>query len=162
MIANPIGPIVDQLNLQTRLLKNVISGIGDEAAHRKLEGSQNHAAWITGHLVSSRYDLARMIGINDKEPFPELFGNRKAIQAEIKYPSMNELTNGWDEIGRKLTERLSKMTGEELNRPTPFPLPTGNNTIFGFAAFISHHEAYSIGQLSIFRRFLGLSAMSYK
>jgi len=51
MATNSIGPIVDQLNLQTRLLKNVISGISDETAHKKLEGSPNHAAWITGHLV---------------------------------------------------------------------------------------------------------------
>jgi hypothetical protein len=162
MVTNSIGPIVDQLNLQTRLLQNVISGINDEAAHKRLEGSPNHAAWITGHLVSSRYDLGNMIGINDKEPFPELLGNRKAIQPDLKYPSMSELTKGWDEIGKKLTKRLSEMTDEELSKPTPFPIPTGNNTILGLAAFISHHEAYSIGQLSIFRRFLGLSAMSYK
>lgn len=80
----------------------------------------------------------------------------------MKYPSMNELTKGWDEIGERLTRRLSEMTNEELNKPLPFPIPTGNNTIVGLAAFISHHETYSIGQLSIFRRFPGLSAMSYK
>ncbi len=75
---------------------------------------------------------------------------------------MDELTKGWDEIGKKLTARLSEMTDEELYSPTPFQIPTGNNTLQGLAAFISHHEAYTIGQLSIFRRFLGLSAMSYQ
>jgi len=49
MVTNPIGPIVDQLNLQKRLLKNVISGVSDEAANKKLEGAPNHVAWITGH-----------------------------------------------------------------------------------------------------------------
>ena len=75
---------------------------------------------------------------------------------------MDELTKGWDDIGKKLTTHLSEMTDEELNKPSPFPIPTGNNTLQGLAAFISHHEAYTIGQLSIFRRFLGLSAMSYQ
>lgn len=153
---------MDQLNLQTRLFKNVISGIDEEAAHKKIEGSPNHAAWIAGHLVSSRYILVNMIGMTDKEPHPELFANRKGIQADVKYPSMDELTKGWDEIGKKLTARLSEMTEEELSNPTPFQIPTGNNTLQGLAAFISHHEAYTIGQLSIFRRFLGLSAMSYQ
>ena len=162
MLTKSIGSIVDQLNLQTRLFKNVISGIDDEAAHKKLEGSPNHAVWITGHLVSSRYDLANMIGITDKEPFPELFGNRTGIQQDVKYPSMNVLTKGWDEIGKKLTKRLSEMTDEELDKPLPFAIPSANNTILGLAAFISHHEAYSIGQLSIIRRFLGLNAMSYE
>jgi hypothetical protein len=93
-----------------------------------------------------------MIGINDKEPHAELFANRKPIQPDIKYPSIPELTKGWDDIGKKLTERLSEMTDEELSKPTPFPVPTGNNTLQGFAAFISHHEAYTIGQLSIFQK----------
>src|SRR4051794_9308522 len=125
MATNSIAPIVDQLNLQTRLFKNVISGISDEAAHKKLEGSPNHVAWITGHLVSSRFGLVNMIGINDKEPYPELFANRKQIQPDIKYPSIPELTKGWDDIGKKLTERLSEMTDEELSKLTPFPVPTG-------------------------------------
>ncbi len=162
MATNSIAPIVDQLNLQTRLFKNVISGINDEAAHKKLDGSPNHAAWIAGHLVSSRYILVNVIGITDKEPFPELFANRKSIQPDVEYPSMDELTKGWDNIAKKLTARLSEMTDEDLSKPSPFPIPTGNNTIQGIAAFISHHEAYTIGQLSIFRRFLGLSAMSYQ
>ncbi len=68
MKTNSIAPIVDQLNLQTRLFKNVISGIDEEAAHKKIEGSPNHAAWIAGHLVSSRYLLVNMIGMMTKNP----------------------------------------------------------------------------------------------
>jgi len=72
---------------------------------------------------------------DDKEPHPELFANRKGIQADVKYPSMDELTKGWDEIGKKLTARLSEMTEEELSNPTPFQIPTGNNTLQGPCRF---------------------------
>jgi hypothetical protein len=104
--------------------------------------------------------IANVLGANVQEPFPHLFAQGKGMQKNEAYPSLTELTKGWDSVSQKLSEKLNSLTEAELNANAPFPTPCGT-TIKDFLAFCAHHEAYTIGQIGIFRRFLGYPAMKY-
>jgi hypothetical protein len=149
-----------QFSLQEKLFTNVLSGIKNEDSHKRINQNTNHLAWLTGHIVSTRYMMLNVLGINSTEPFPDLFAQGKGVQADVTYPSLSELTKDWKTISEKLNERLNSISEEELEANAPFPTPLGS-TIKDFISFCSHHEAYTIGQLGLYRRFHGYEAMKY-
>ncbi len=156
-----LQPAIEAFKLQTRLYRNVTKDISEEHAKGIVGGSPNNIAWITGHLFSTRHMLGTVLGITDREPFPELFERGKGMQQGVEYPAMEELTNGWEEFSEKIIARLANMTEDELQAEAPVQTPISENTLRGFITFICHHEAYHIGQLSLARRHFGYEPMSY-
>lgn len=156
-----LQPVIEAIKLQTRLFNNVTKDITEEHARAHVAGSPNHISWITGHLVSTRYMLGSVLGLTDKEPFPALFERGQGIQDDAAYPSMKQLTAGWDELAEKIMERLESLNEDDLNADPPIQTPVAENTLRGFITFICHHEAYHIGQLSLIRRIFGYEPMSY-
>ncbi len=159
-MTNSIKHLISQFNLQTRLFNNVTVGVTDSDAQTQMNENTNHAAWLTGHIVSTRFMLANVLGLNVKEPFPALFENGKGLDKAAKYPSMAELTKDWKDLSEKMVVALSSLNEAALENKMPRPVPTGD-TIGDFIAFLIHHEAYTIGQLGISRRFFGLEGMKY-
>lgn len=159
-MSNSIKHLVSQFNLQTRLFNNVTVGVNDDHSHVQMNNNTNHIAWLTGHTVSTRYMLANVLGLRVQEPFPTYFENGRGIDKNVKYPSMGELTKDWTTISEKIEPVLKNLSEEALDNTAPFSVPTGN-TLGDFISFLMHHEAYTIGQLGISRRYVGLDAMKY-
>jgi hypothetical protein len=120
----------------------------------------NHAAWLAGHLVSTRYMLANVSGLQLAEPNPELFGNGKGLEVTATYPGLASVASQWEEISHKLTQHLKGLNSKSLTQKAPFPTPAGE-TLADFVTFLVHHEAYHLGQLGILRRYFGKEAMKY-
>ncbi|MBX2870703.1 MAG: DinB family protein [Saprospiraceae bacterium] len=158
-----LASVIDQFHLQTRLFENVVQDFREEHLHERLNGITNHVAWIVGHLVSGRYLAAYVLGVPAREPYPELFAKGKGLDEHTTYPSLAELTKDWPDISEKLLARLETLSERELNAeaPVPSPMTPTNQSLRGFITFISHHEAYHIGQLGILRRYFDLEAMGY-
>ncbi|MDB5051303.1 MAG: hypothetical protein JWO30_4374 [Fibrobacteres bacterium] len=104
--------------------------------------------------------LANVLGIQVQEPFPNLYQNGKGMDTSAKYPSMKELTKDWNSISETVITALNAISDEALDKKGPQPVPTGD-TLGDFVSFIIHHEAYTLGQLGIFRRFHGMEPMKY-
>ena len=157
-----LQPVIEAFKMQTHLFLNVTSDITEEHAKAHFGGSPNHIAWITGHLVSTRYMLAVWCwGLPTGNPILNFLKAGKGIQDDIDYPSMNKLIAGWEDLAEKLIDRLESLTEDELQADPPIQTPIGDNTLRGFITFICHHEAYHIGQLSILKRHFGYEPMSY-
>lgn len=159
-MSNYIKPILSQFNLQTRLFKNATSGVNDADAQTRLNQNTNHIAWLAGHTASTRFMLANVLGVKVNEPFPEHFQNGKGLDPDANYPSMSELTKDWDSVSEKVATALEALPEEALGQKMPRPVPTGE-TLGDFLTFLSHHEAYTIGQIGIARKFFGQDAMKY-
>ena len=155
-----MNQIIAQFELQTKLFKNATTAF-NEADAGKSTGEANHAKWLIGHTVSGRYMIANILGLNQSEPFPDLFSNLKGIQKDIQYPSMADLTKDWDAISEKVIGRLKEMTDADFNAPEPFPHPMSDGTLKGVFGFFAHHEAYTLGQIGYIRRIFGMEAMKY-
>jgi uncharacterized damage-inducible protein DinB len=161
-----IQPVLQQFTLNTKLFNNVLQDIPDDAGSEQMNEHVNHLQWIAGHLVNARY--APFFGLNLSFPYYELYTdltqppphNRK-IDPSLVYPSLSELKKYWNEISPPFLEALSKLNEEQLATDIPFGVPTGKNFL-ALLNFIASHESYHIGQMSIIRKYLGKSAMSYK
>ena len=159
-MSNSIKHLISQFNLQTRLFNNVTAGVSDAVSQQRMNSHTNHIAWLTGHLVSTRFMFANALGIQAKEPFPELFENGKGMDPKAKYPAMEALTKDWNSISEKIAGALQALDEKALSNKMPRPVPTGE-TLGDFIAFLMHHEAYTIGQVGIVRRYFDLEAMKY-
>ncbi|HLK29260.1 MAG TPA: DinB family protein [Puia sp.] len=161
--------IAKQFALHSRLFNNVLEGVEESQAGKRLTEEVNHLQWIAGHLANARYNYAPMVGLNDVFPYKDLYmdstapppGNR-AISATIKYPSLSEILKLWNSYSPSFVEAVSKLSDAQLSAEMPFGTPIGDKTMLGFFGFLTSHESYHIGQMSIIRKYLGLSAMSYK
>ena len=163
-----IQPVVKQFEMQTRLFNNVLEEIEDIKGSERLSEHVNHLQWIAGHLTNSRYGIATGLGIKASFPYKEQYTDpteppphNRSIHASVKYPSLTEIKKSWNDLAAQFSEKISGLSDEQLASGIPFPVPTGK-TYRDLLSFIASHESYHIGQMSIIRKYLGLSAMSYK
>lgn len=159
-MGNSIKYLIAQFDLQSRLFHNVTAEISDEDSTKRINENTNHIAWLTGHTVSTRYDLANIMGIQVQEPFPDFFRNGKGMDGSAEYPSMKELTKDWNSISQTLRSAINASSEDALDKKGPPPVPA-DVSLGEYISFIIHHEAYTLGQLGIFRRFHGLEPMKY-
>lgn len=148
-----------QLDLHTRLFRNVVEGLEEEKDRRPNEFT-NHIAWLAGHLVSTRYMLANLMGAGLAEPFPGQFEHGKGIDPNGVYPYISEQLAGWEEATNALNSNWPDFESSDLTVELPQATPLGKDKA-SFTTFILHHEAYHLGQLGILRRYYGKEAMKY-
>jgi uncharacterized damage-inducible protein DinB len=163
-----IQPVIRQFELQTRLFNNVLEGIEDIKGSKRLSEQVNHLQWIAGHLTNSRYGLAAGLGMKESFPYKEQYTDpteppphNRALSDSVQYPSLTEIKKSWNGFAADFIGKISGLNEEQLSSGIPFPVPTGK-TFRDLLSFIASHESYHIGQMSIIRKYLGLSAMSYK
>jgi hypothetical protein len=160
-------PVSKQFTLQSRLFNNVLDGVADPKGSERLSDYVNHLQWIAGHLTNSRYRLAPLLGLVNNFPYTEIYNDlsqppphNRTIDPSVKYPSLTDIKKTWNNYAAGFVEKVSGLTSEQLGIETPITVPTGK-TLSDLLSFISSHESYHIGQMSIIRKYLGLPAMSY-
>jgi hypothetical protein len=168
-IMSKIKIIAEQFALHSKLFNNVLRDVEDIQGNSRVSEQVNHLQWIAGHLANARYNYTTMIGLNKTFPFRELYvdptkpppGNRE-IDISLSYPSLTEITTLWNDLAEDFVAGISALSDEQAATALPFGTPIGDNSMLGFFGFLSSHEVYHIGQMSLIRKYLGLPAMSYQ
>ncbi len=145
----------------TTFFRNVLEGISDEDAHRRMESKANHIAWLAGSLVQQRYELANLLtGESHKQKADDLFKDYQGIKDGTQYPTLLSYREDWDEVTPILREALVNTTDETLDKI--FEMEDMKMPYFELVAFSIHREAYFIGQIGLWRRILGYEPMKYQ
>ena len=163
-----ILPVSKQFALQSRLFNNVLEGIEEPNGLERLNDHVNHLQWIAGHLTNSRYRFSPMLKLDGDFPYADRYNDfsqppphNRAIDASVKYPTLSEIKKYWNELAGRFVNGISGLSSDQLGAETPVTVPTGK-TLSDVLSFLASHESYHIGQMSIIRKYLGMSAMSYK
>src|SRR5687768_2923460 len=85
-------------DLHTDYFHRVLDKIDDKDRHNRLNTKANHMAWLSGSLVQSRFEMAKLFGHDDQQQAHELFDNYKGIQDGATYPSLKTYIEDWDRI----------------------------------------------------------------
>lgn len=149
------APIIQSFQMQTAFFGKSIDGISEESATKIINKDVNHIAWIAGHIVSCRYMLCGMMGLQVTEPYPEIFGNLKGIQEATDYPPLSSLLETLNEVTEQLIKKLSEMDEEELHKEA------FGGRLIDIILFFAYHEAYHIGQIGMLRKALGYEAIKH-
>lgn len=143
----------------TGFYQKALDGISEKDMHNRLGTEANHPAWIAGSLVQQRILMAGDAGKDFVQSGAELFKDYKGIQADAKYPSAKEYLEDWKRITPLAREGLVKISDEKLD--SDFEMPQMKMTYYELISFSIYREANMIGQLALWRRLLGYSAIKY-
>ena len=154
-------PLADILRLNTRLFRNCLQDLTDDAARARPNGTTNSAAFVAAHLAESRFFLLKRLGVERPSPLERYLGGWKSIEQIREWPTLTEIQEAWTEASHGLRDRLAVMTAAELDAPNQTRFPVRDMTVLGVLGFLVQHDSYHIGQLSLLRKHAGLPAMSY-
>lgn len=161
--------LLAQYDLHGVLYNNVIAGISDEESNQTVAGMKNTAKWIAGHMLWDQGILAKIGGVKLDIPWAYHFMSKEgATEDDLKapkceLPTLQMIRDKWQEILPVIRNGLEGISNDQLEQQidTRHPMYKFDDTLAGLWAYANHHHAYSIGQLSIFRRALGKGAMGY-
>ena len=147
--------------MNAELLNRMLADVPQELMCRQLHGVKNHAAWQVGHLAFVRAGMAQVLGA---EPVlgPEWQGKfgrgTEPVDDPAAYPSKEQLLAAYARAHRASVEAIRRADDATLDGPTPLPglakrFPTKRLLIIGM---FGSHEGLHLGQLSVWRRLVGL------
>ncbi|HEY5219275.1 MAG TPA: DinB family protein [Gemmatimonadaceae bacterium] len=155
-----IAPL-EILRLNSRLLRNCLQGMTDEQSLGRPDDRANSAIWVAVHMTRSRYGLLKRLGVELANPLPPHVIAAKSIDEVTEWPPVADVVSAWNAAARALESRISAVTAAELDAPVDVKFPVHEQTNFGALVFLTQHDAYHLGQLSLLRKQAGLPAMSY-
>lgn len=150
-----------QYDLQASIFSKNLDGITDAEANKRINNA-NSLAWIAGHTVDIQYNLAMLLGLATENPYAEQFAFGKTFDPKADYPTLSKLKADWEALTPKISAALSNLTEEQLNAKPPFTIPFPEQSMRGLYAFQMHHLGYELGQIGLYRKFLGKSAFTYQ
>lgn len=158
--------LITQYNLHQRLYLNALEGFSDEETNQRpySDKNLNHVKYLAGHLLNSQYGLSLIAGIQPEVKWNDLFAvmGQSEAKDDFPYPSIEEIKNEWNALFEITQRRLSRLTDDELQQSPPPPFQELAESKGELWAFINHHQAYHIGQISILRKAFGKKPMSYE
>lgn len=155
-----------QFELHQKLYNNVLEGFTDEETNQRpyADENVNHVKYLAGHLLNSQYGLMMIAGLTPEVKWNDLFAvmGRSKAKDNFDYPAIEEIMEEWNHWHEPTLKGLKRLTDHKLEQS---PLPPFNRVAASNGelwAFINHHQAYHIGQISILRKVFGKEPMSYE
>jgi uncharacterized damage-inducible protein DinB len=159
-------PLIIQFDLHHRLFNNVLEGFTDEETNQRLDGYPeiSHVKYLAGHLLNSQYGIAAIAGLNPEVKWNDLFAvmGRSTARNNYTYPHVDQIRDEWNGMHKNTRTGLLSLTQKDLDKSPPPPFDQVSKSVGQLWAFISHHQAYHIGQIGILRRAFGKEPMSYE
>ena len=123
----------------------------------------NHAAWVIGHLANTCDFAGKLLGLEPAGPheWAQLFGNRSSpVPDPSRYPDKDALLKALEEGHARVASAFTQVDQARLSArseagPAQFFPTVGEMVTFIMTA----HEATHLGQLSAWRRAIGLKSV---
>ncbi len=141
--------------------QRLVGEIADERLAEQPVAGVNHPAWILGHLAWTADGALGMLGAQKALPaeWETLFGRGSKPSAQRGlYPAKDDLWRAVEQGYQQVRQKAATASPEQLSRPTTNPraketLPTLKEMV---AFLMSGHMGVHLGQLSSWRRMIGL------
>ena len=155
--------VIPAYRMHTQMFNNMLHGITEEDAKKRINNMTNHVAWMVGNLVNCRYWMANTLDIPDKDPNEKLFKEAKALDVNAQYPTLDELKNNWHKISPVLYKKLLTAGDAELREAYPFGMEMSlvEENKLNMAGMCLDRESYLFGQLGLMRKILGYEGVKY-
>lgn len=161
--AKSLEIVIPGYRMHSQLFNNMLDGIREADGLKRIEDRTNHVTWMVGNLVNSRYWLANILGLSEKDPHEDLFKDAKALDPKATYPSLEELKAQWHKISPLLYQKLISIGEAELKEAYPFGMNISyvEENKLNMVGMCMDREAYLFGQLGLMRKVLGYEGVKY-
>jgi len=154
-----IATILPLFRASDQLFHRALDGVKTEDLLRRPHDGSNPLIWVAGHVTTARASLTKIVGEKVENQWSDIFARGATVDSNVSYPEVTDIVSLWDAVTEKLMARLELLDDEELSKPSPFPIPTGDKTKRGAVVFLNYHETYHIGQMAYLRKWLGYSQL---
>lgn len=163
-ISKKMEVIIPAYRMHSQNFINVLDGISEEDALKRIENKTNHIVWMAGNFVNMRYGLGWVLGLQEQDPYNDLFFQGKALDESIKYPTLADLKTNFHEISAKVYQKQLEVSDEELEEifEIGMNIPFVKETKLNFAGMCIGREDYLCGQIGLMRRILNYPGMKYE
>jgi uncharacterized damage-inducible protein DinB len=142
--------------MNTAWFLNSVEGVDDEQAWRRTAENVNNFGFVALHVANARYGLARMAGLDGIEnPLAPYMKGVKTIDDLQEHPTVAQIRDAWTALAPEFHDYVAMV---DVERELEHRFPVEDKTVGGLLLFIVHHDGYHIGQLSMLRKTLGLTA----
>jgi len=119
-------------------------------------GEASHAYWIIGHLAYCRRAMLRATGVDvESAAWEEPFRRGSKPGDDMNAAPINDLLTDLRSVGEQIVQQMRGLPAEARAAESGRTFPTGESSVEGLLYFMSFHEAYHIGQVSMIARSLG-------
>ena len=148
--------VIPAYRMHSQSFMNVLDGISEEDALKRIENKTNHIVWMAGNFVNMRYGLGSVLGLQGEDPYNDLFFQGKALNESLKYQPPAELKENFHSISAKVFQKLHEVTDEELDEifEIGMNIPFIKETKLNFVGMCIGREDYLCGQIGLMRRIL--------
>lgn len=155
--------VIPAYRMHSQSFMNVLEGISEEDALKRIENKTNHIVWMAGNFVNMRYGLGWVLGLQEQDPNNDLFFQGKALDENIQYPTLAALKKNFHDISAKVYQKLSEVSDEELDEifEIGMNIPFIKETKLNFVGMCIGREDYLCGQIGLMRRILNYPGMKY-
>lgn len=158
-----LAVIIPAYRMHTQNFLQLLDGISEEDALKRVDGRTNHIIWMAGNYINMRYGMAHVLGLPDLDPNHDLFFMGKTLDEQLSYPTLSSLLDNFHTISPKVYNRLLSVTDEELE--TAFPMNMGIPFItedkLNFIGMCIGRADYLCGQIALMRRILDYPSIRY-
>jgi hypothetical protein len=159
-----IGPLLGTFGRNLDYAKRLVADLDDDRMSAQPAPGMNHAAWVLGHLAWTCDFTGQVLGLPETldATWTERFNNESRPAADrALYPPKGELVATLEAAHARLDEALRAAPSDVLTQPLPLEqyrsfFPTVGDALF---YMLTSHEAVHLGQLSAWRRVLGLPSV---
>lgn len=155
--------VIPAYRMHSQSFLNVLDGISEEDALKRVENKTNHIVWMAGNFINMRYGLGAVLGLPVQDPYNDLFFQGKALDESFNYPSLADLKKNFHEISSRVYQKLFETTDEELDEifEIGMNIPFIKETKLNFVGMCIGREDYLCGQIGLMRRILDYPGMKY-
>ena len=148
----------------TQYCKMLVGDIADERMAEQPLPGVNHPAWILGHLAATADFASTLLGGEKTLPpqwVPLFQPGSKPTACRSDYPPKDELQRAFEQSFQQLRQKASAASTEQLSRPNTSArakeaLPTAKEMV---AFLLTGHAGIHLGQLSMWRRLIGIAPL---
>jgi uncharacterized damage-inducible protein DinB len=149
--------LTNVLSFNDDMLATALTDMTDDLARRRLRDGGPSIAWIVGHMLHHRNQIAAAIGCSGPAIDPTRFADVATDGRD--YPTVEELQTAWAEFSGRLVPAVNALSDKELSARTPNALPHGGQTLLDALRFVVWHETLHLGQVSMLRSHHGLTPL---
>lgn len=155
--------VIPAYRMHTQTFLNVLAGISEADAQKRIADKTNHLIWMAGNYVNVRYNVGAILGLPVEDPHQDLFYMGKALDTSKTYPTLEELLANFHDISPKVYQALLDVDDDTLAEsfPIDMDIPFVKEDKLNFIGMCIGREDYLCGQMALVRRILDYPAMSY-
>ena len=158
-------PVLHSFAYALDYLRDQIEGITPTQMVAQPDGIPNHPAWVIGHLAFTCQMLGEVIGVPPWLPsgWEKRFGTGSVPVADAgAYETKEQALAILTDAQSRVTRGVEALDDAQLDQPFPDPsylyvFPTVRHAL---TQVLVGHTSMHVGQLTVWRRAMGLRAMS--